>query len=77
MYAEGAKPMSITIGRCLIPRLLQQRGWTQQDLADRTGVDKRTISYYCTNTRKKMPLYLAVTLADVLEVSPRDLFEWE
>lgn len=69
--------MKLVIGRCLIPRLLTYRNWTQQDLADRIGVDKRTISFYCTGARKKMPLYLGVLIADALEVSPRDLYEWE
>lgn len=68
----------ITIGRCRIPQYLRELGWTQQELADRTGLDKRTISYYCTNARTKMTLINAVKIANVLGVeNPRDLYEWE
>lgn len=62
--------------RCLIPQLLHDRGWKQQDLADKTGLDKRIISFYCTNTRNRMTLATAVVIADILRVSPRDLYEW-
>jgi transcriptional regulator with XRE-family HTH domain len=70
--------MGIVIGRCRIPHLLRERGWTQQELANRTGLDKRTISFYCTNARKRMTLFNAVIIADVLGVdNPRDLYEWD
>lgn len=70
--------MKVTIGRCRIPQYLRNLGWTQQELANRTGLDKRTISYYCTNARTKMTLHNAVIIADVLGVeNPRDLYEWD
>jgi putative transcriptional regulator len=65
-----------TIGRCLIPDLLNKRGWTQQDLVDRTGISKGTISAYCTEYRTRMLLLNAVIIADALGVEPRDLYEW-
>jgi len=64
------------IGRCLIPDLLEARGWTQRQLAEHSGVDERVISYYTTGRRKKMSLELSVALSDALEVSPRALYEW-
>lgn len=68
--------MRVTIGRCLIPDLLEARNWTQRQLAEHSGVDERTISFYVTGRRNSMSLQLSVALADALEVSPRDLYEW-
>ncbi|WP_337102390.1 helix-turn-helix transcriptional regulator [Paenibacillus sp. YIM B09110] len=67
---------SISYGRCLIPDLLAARGWTQRQLAEHSGVNEKVISFYTTRTRGRMSLVLAVQLADALEVSPRDLYEW-
>lgn len=69
--------MDIFIGRCRIPELLRTHGWTQQDLSERTGIDKRTISFYCTNRRKKMPLIIAVKIANSFDCDPRELYEWD
>jgi transcriptional regulator with XRE-family HTH domain len=69
--------MRLTVGRCLIPDLLDKRGWTQRKLADESGVDEAVISFYTTGRRKKMTLEVAVALADALKVNPRDLYEWE
>jgi len=68
--------MSVTVGRCLIPAILKQRGWTQRQLAEVTGIDERVISFYTTGRRRKMSLDIAVNIADALRVSPRDLYEW-
>lgn len=68
--------MQYDIGRCRIVEMLSERGWTQQDLADRSGYSKQTVSFYATMRRKRMPLDIAVSFADVLGCSPRDLYEW-
>ncbi|GGF88078.1 helix-turn-helix domain-containing protein [Paenibacillus abyssi] len=68
--------MRYTIGRCYIPELLHKRGWTQRRLADVSGVSEKTISHYTTGERKHMTIDVAVSLADALGVSPRDLFEF-
>jgi transcriptional regulator with XRE-family HTH domain len=67
---------SISYGRCLIPELLEERGWTQRLLADKSGVSEKVISFYTTARRTKMSLVIAVQLADALDISPRDLYEW-
>jgi transcriptional regulator with XRE-family HTH domain len=72
----GGFAMPVSIGRCLIPDLLEARGWTQRQLAEHSGVDERVISFYSTGRRVKMSLIVAVALADALEVSPRDLYMW-
>lgn len=68
--------IKLKIGRCRIPELLNARQMTQQDLVERTGIAKATISAYCTGRRKFMPLVNAIVISDVLECDPRDLFEW-
>lgn len=68
--------MPASYGRCLIPDLLEARGWTQRQLAEHSGVNERVISFYTTGRRVKMSLIIAVALSDALDVSPRELFEW-
>lgn len=74
--------MNYGVGRCLLPDILREIGWSQQELADYTGLDKRTISFYATGARKKMPLIMAVCITDTInaktcsDFSPRDLYEW-
>lgn len=65
----------VVLGRCRIPYLLAKLNWSQQDLADRTGIDKRVISRYCNNKRKNMTLATSLTIASVLGCEPVDLFE--
>ncbi|WP_164763006.1 helix-turn-helix domain-containing protein [Paenibacillus humicus] len=68
--------MKILVGRCRIRELRKARGWTQKDLSDRSSIGRTTLTQYETGKRKKMPLVIAVPIADALDVSPRDLFEW-
>ncbi|TCM89653.1 Cro/C1-type helix-turn-helix DNA-binding protein [Paenibacillus sp. BK033] len=68
--------MPLKARRCLIPELLKERGWTQRLLAEKSGVNEKVISKYTTFDRKQMSLAIAVQLADALDVSPRDLYEW-
>lgn len=74
--------MEYVIGRCRITDILASIDWTQQQLAEYSGLDKRTISVYATQKRKKMPLVVAVLITDAIEthkhviINPRDLFEW-
>jgi DNA-binding Xre family transcriptional regulator len=68
--------LMLSVGRCRIPELLSSRKMTQQELADRTGIAKSTISAYCVGRRILMPLVNALLIADVLNCEPRDLYEW-
>ncbi|WP_054958427.1 hypothetical protein [Paenibacillus dakarensis] len=74
--------MKVTYGRCLLVDILREIGWTQQDLANYSGLNKRTISFYATEARRKMPLVTSVIITDTinaklgLNYSPRDLYEW-
>ncbi|GMK47598.1 hypothetical protein PghCCS26_47280 [Paenibacillus glycanilyticus] len=68
--------MPLKARRCLISELLKERGWTQRLLAEKSGVSEKVISFYTTDRRTQMSLVIAVQLADALDVSPRDLYEW-
>lgn len=70
------------IGRCRITDILREIGWDQQQLADYADLDKRTISFYATNRRKKMPLVTAHAITEAIlryadvQYSPSDLYEF-
>lgn len=64
-------------GKCLIKQMAHNRSMTQQMLANKTGLDKRTISFYCTGRRSSMPLRIAVTIADALKCNVTELYEWD
>lgn len=74
--------MAVRPKRCRLSDILNEVGWIQQDLVDKSGLSKQTISFYATNRRKRMPLDVAVTIADTInartgrQYSPRDLYEW-
>jgi lambda repressor-like predicted transcriptional regulator len=70
-----ARRMKVKARRCLLVDLLRERGWTQQDLANRTGYDRRRISQWATNERR-MNIDNSATIANVLGVDPRELYEW-
>lgn len=67
---------SITIGKCLLPKLLNRKRMTQADLSDKTGISKTQISEYIGNTRK-MSLANAKLIAHVLKCHIDDLYEWK
>lgn len=73
---------SLEIDRCLIPEILAEIGWTQQDLSNYTGIDKTTISRYVRN--KRPVTYLAsILITDTIyaktgvRYSPRDLYSFK
>ncbi|CDN42032.1 helix-turn-helix transcriptional regulator [Paenibacillus sp. P22] len=69
--------MKIKVGRCRIREFRLALGWTQENLSERSGVGRTSISQYETKSHGEgMPLVTAVALADALGVSPRDLYEW-
>lgn len=68
--------MRIEVGRCLIPDILRRLNMSQQQLADKIGMNKRQLSRYCTSDIECMALPTAVLIADTLGCSPRDLYEW-
>jgi transcriptional regulator with XRE-family HTH domain len=63
-------------GSCLLAKRLSEAGLTQQDLADRLGMNKRQVSNYATGKIKEMSLTTAVMISDIIGCSPRDLYEW-
>ncbi|MED1863326.1 helix-turn-helix transcriptional regulator [Fictibacillus nanhaiensis] len=65
--------MKAIIGRCLLQDLLDSRGWTQLQLADKTGIAKSQISDYTRGTRK-MSFSTAYLIAFVLKCDMSDLY---
>ena len=55
-----------------LKELREARGWTQAELARRTGIAKRVIGQWETGHHAPSPLYRRV-LADVLQVAQADL----
>lgn len=63
-------------GKCLLLNLLHRRGWTQADLADRTGISKTQINEYITNTRR-MSLANSYIISRALHCHIEDLYSWK
>lgn len=65
----------LSFGRCRIPLLLAERGWSYQDLSDRTGIARSTLHSYTKKT-ENMPLLNALIIADAFGIEhPRALYE--
>ncbi|MNR93695.1 hypothetical protein D3C72_247540 [compost metagenome] len=65
----------VSRGRCLLPDLLAQKGWTQTFYAERSGRSVRMVSHFCNNKRAMLPedMYVASML---LGCRMEDLYEW-
>ncbi|MFC3791715.1 helix-turn-helix domain-containing protein [Paenibacillus sp. GCM10012307] len=59
-----------------MPELLESRKWTQRQLADKAGISEQAVSHYVNDRRKRIPLDIAIPLADAFNVHPRELVEW-
>jgi DNA-binding XRE family transcriptional regulator len=64
----------ITIGRCLLQELLNERNMTQTDLEVLTGIVKQQLNDYIKN-RKKMSLPTAILVAHTMKCNVTDLYE--
>ena len=69
--------VTFKIGRCLLHSQLQKRRMTQQELAERTGYSKQSISRYVKNMHV-MSYETALNISKVLDCNMEDLYEiWE
>ena len=64
------------IGRCLLQDIIEHRGYSQQQVADISGVSTTQISEYITGKRKSMSMQNARKLAQALNCAIDDLYEW-
>ncbi len=55
----------------------EERGYSYQDLADRTGISKSTLQRYETANIKNLPLDKLGVLAHALGVTPAYLMGWD
>lgn len=58
-------------------KLLKEKGYTVQRLADKAGVSKRSIDGYMNGSKRweNSHLWFALKIADALEISPHELIE--
>ena len=56
--------------------MLAQRGMTQKELAERTGIRPPTISAICVGSVKHLPVEGLDKICSVLECQPADLMEY-
>lgn len=52
--------------------LLKQRGLTQKELAEQTGIRPPTVSAICMNTAKHLPIGVIDKICSVLNCEPGD-----
>lgn len=63
--------------RCVLARILKEKGWTQERLAQETGVAQSIISRYCKATTNYNVNYLYAFVKALGLSSIDDLFEDE
>lgn len=72
--------MAYSRGRCLLKPLLQQKSWTQTELARRSKFSPRMISHFCQydgmGNGKPMSPEAMYTISHLLEVPMEALYEW-
>ncbi|WP_028392758.1 helix-turn-helix transcriptional regulator [Bacillus cihuensis] len=66
--------MAYRVGKCLLRYHLTRNRMTQQELADRIGVTKQTISKYVHNSQV-MSYQTALNISKVLDCQMEDLYE--
>jgi len=59
-----------------VAMIRHQAGWTQENLAEASGLDRKTINRI-ENGRHSPSLDRVFVLAYALGVKPRDLFHWD
>lgn len=73
-----------TLGRCRLGTILDMIGWSQQDLANHTGIGKDQISRYVSTNpkqRRKISLWAGILITDTIYAKtgryfhPRELYE--
>jgi putative transcriptional regulator len=66
----------IEFGQCLLLKLLHERGMTQTELSELTGITESQISLYISGKRK-MSLLSAVKIAFALKCHVEELYIWK
>ncbi|MFD0672858.1 helix-turn-helix domain-containing protein [Cohnella sp. GCM10027633] len=67
--------MKYAQGRCLLQERLAERRMTLEELAGEMSYKRERLTDYIENKRI-MPLRVAVSIADTVGCSARDLYEW-
>lgn len=64
----------LDLGRCLLPDILEELGWTIQDLANRTKLSRTQIADWCSN-RYVMSLKNAMIVSEAVGRPIPSLYE--
>ena len=64
------------VGKCLLPQILRQKDFSQQELAENIAVTRQQIHKYVTSDRV-MTLEIAYNISKILDCSIEDLYEWK
>ena len=72
MAPKGVEPVI----KFKVKVMLAQRGMTQKELAERTGIRPPTISAICVGSGKHLPVEALDKICAVLECQPADLMEY-
>ena len=73
---KGAKILAIDMG--LAQRLKEfrlERGWTQDEVARRSGLGRRTISYFEQKDRERPPADILLKLSHAFNIKPEELYQ--
>jgi len=58
-----------------LKELRLERGWTQEELAERSGLGRRTISYWEAEERKRPPADILLRYAKAFNIKPEELYQ--
>jgi transcriptional regulator with XRE-family HTH domain len=67
--------MALRKGKCRLSEILNSKGMSQVDFANRMGVTESTVSRWKTGTTE-MTFNHAVQAGRILRCSPEELYEW-
>ena len=59
-----------------IAELRKENGYTQKELAEKTGIRPPTVSAICTGSVKHLPVEALDKICEVLDCQPADLMEY-
>lgn len=74
LMIERVSFLAYAVGRCLLKNHLRRKRMSQQELADRVGKTKQTISRYVKN-QTVMSYETALNIAAALDCAMEDLYE--
>lgn len=73
---NNAKILAFNMGLAQkLKELRLERGWTQQEVAKRSGLGRRTVSYFEKQDRERTPAEILLKFARAFNIKPEKLYE--